>query len=57
MGFVGYYEASALENINVDKPIIDLIQACYFKNPTGVGSSVNSMEFIQKDTIIGLQGT
>ena len=30
LGFVGYYEISAKENINVNKPIEDLIQSIYF---------------------------
>jgi Ras-related protein Rab-8A len=29
-GFIGYYEVSANENINVDKAIEDLIQTIYF---------------------------
>lgn len=30
LGFIGYYEVSAIENINVNKPIEDLLQQVYF---------------------------
>jgi len=32
LGFVGYYEVSAQEGINVNKPVEDLVQAVYFVN-------------------------
>lgn len=44
LGFNAYYEVSAIENINVSKPIEDLIQSIYFVNNMSVDSG---MEFKQ----------
>jgi len=41
LGFIGYYEVSAIENINVNKPIEDLLQQVYFLcNPSNDGYSM-----------------
>jgi Ras family len=39
LGFNAYYEVSAIENININKPIEDLIQSIYFVNNMSVDSN------------------
>jgi GTPase SAR1 family protein len=43
LGFLGYYEVSAKENINVGKPIEDLLQQLYFlSNPSSEHFSIET---------------
>lgn len=45
LGFLGYYEVSAKENINVGKPIEDLLQQLFFlSNPSSENFSVETAQ-------------